>query len=83
MSLLYRGSLSWLVHHAQLPVREGDTEGDCVRHTRTLTAVPQREYFSELTGQWILIAYAERDPQAADMERLFERWPYRTAEVRK
>ena len=83
MSLLYRGSLSWLVHQAQLPVREGDTEGDCVRHTRTLTAAPQRDYFSELTGQWILIAYAERDPKAADMERLFNQWPYRETEERK
>ncbi len=83
LSLLYRGSLSWLVHHARLPVREGDTEGDCVRHTRAISQVPQREYFSELTGQWILIAYAERDPQAVDIERLLDQWPYRTEEAAK
>lgn len=77
LSLLYRGSLSWLVNHAHLPVREGDTEGDCVRHTRKLVEPVRRDYFAELTKQWVLVAYAERDPAAGDMERLLQSWPFR------
>ena len=77
LSLLYRGSLSWLVHHDKLPVQEGDTEGDCVRYTRKATEPVRREYFAELTGQWVLVAYGERPPAAPEMERLLATWPFR------
>ncbi len=77
LSLLYRGSLSWLVNHAHLPVQEGDTENDCVRHTRKLVEPVRRDYFADLTGQWMLVAYAERDPAPTDMERLLQSWPFR------
>jgi hypothetical protein len=77
LSLLYRGSLSWLVHHDKLPVREGDTEGDCLRYTRRASEPAKRDYFAELTGQWVLVAYAERPPNAGEMERLFQSWPFR------
>lgn len=76
LSLLYRGSLCWLVNDGGVPVREGDTEGDCLRHTRRLVQGPRGEYFVGLTGQWVLVAYAERAPVAAEMERLFAQWPY-------
>ena len=77
LSLLYRGSLSWLVHHAKLPVRDGDTEGDCLRETRKSVDGARGEYFATLTGQWVLVAYAERLPESAVMERLFQTWPFR------
>ena len=77
LSLLYRGSLSWLVHRSKLPVREGDTEGDCLRHTRKHVEGAPRDYFAHLTDQWVLVAYAERIPEPAEMERLFQTWPFR------
>jgi hypothetical protein len=83
LSLLYRGSLSWLVHNAKLPVREGDTEGDCVRHTRKLIEAGPRDYFAELTGQWVLVAYGERPPVTAEMERLLQTWPFTAKEAAK
>ena len=59
------------------PVQEGDTENDCVRHTRKLVEPVRRDYFADLTGQWMLVAYAERDPAPTDMERLLQSWPFR------
>lgn len=76
LSLLYRGALVWLVHSAHLPVRESDTEGDCVRHTRTLREPARRTYFETLTGEWVRVAYAGRAPAGEEIERLLTAWPF-------
>jgi hypothetical protein len=76
LSLLYRGSLSWLLIHASLPVRDSDTEGDCLRHTRNLPDSPPRGYFEKLTVQWIAAAYGDRAPANDIMRGLFDGWPF-------
>ena len=76
LSLLYRGALSWLIHAARAPVRDGDTEGDCLRHASAITEQVRREYFTVLTGQWVTVAYAERAPAAREFERLLGSWPF-------
>ena len=76
LSLLYRGSLSWLLHHAALPVRDSDTEGDCLRHTLRLPDEPPRGYFEKLTVQWIAAAYGRRPPANEIMRALFHDWPF-------
>jgi hypothetical protein len=76
LSLLYRGALVWLVHVARLRIQESDTEGDCLRHSNQLPEEQKREYFSNLTGQWMGAAYAERSPQAKEMENLLGNWPF-------
>jgi hypothetical protein len=76
LSLLYRGSLSWLLTHASLPVRDSDTEGDCLRHTRQLPDSPPRGYFEKLTVQWISAAYGNRAPANDIMRGLFDSWPF-------
>jgi len=76
LSLLYRGSLSWLLVHAALPVRDSDTEGDCLRHTQKLTDAAPRGYFEKLTVQWIAAAYGSRAPANEIMRALFNEWPF-------
>ncbi len=76
LSLLYRGALSWLIHSAHAPVRDGDTEGDCLRHAGVIAEEVRREYFAVLTGQWITVAYAERAPGVREVERLLGSWPF-------
>lgn len=78
LSLLYRGSLSWLLVHAALPVRDSDTEGDCLRHTQQLPDTPPRGYFEKLTVQWIAAAYGNRAPANEIMRGLFDEWPFGT-----
>jgi hypothetical protein len=76
LSLLYRGSLAWLVHVARLGIAESDTEGDCLRHVGELPETQRRDYFSVLTNQWVSLAYGGHDPGASDMERLLANWPF-------
>ncbi len=83
LSLLYRGSLVWLVHVARLSIRESDTEGDCLRHSSTLPEPVRRDYFSMLTGEWVDAAYAERLPGQDRMETLLQSWPFANSAERR
>jgi hypothetical protein len=76
LSLLYRGSLSWLVHTLCLPIRDSDTEGDCLRRAADIAAPHSRDYFTRLTSHWVSAAYAGHAPPPAEMEALFDGWPY-------
>ncbi len=74
--LLYRGALTWLIGQAPGPVRESDTEGDCLRHASRLPDGNQRSYFFEITGTWLACAYGRTPPPAALMQGLCGRWPF-------
>jgi len=75
MALLYRGALSWLIHRAEVPIQESDTEGDCLDRVRQAEAVTA-PYFEQLTRVWIAAAYGSRRAGGDDIERLLELWPY-------
>jgi len=76
LRLLYRASLAWLVDRAALPVHGSDTEGDCLRHTRTLNDPGRRSYFEQLTAAWISCAYAAQPPGSSLMQQLCGQWPF-------
>jgi hypothetical protein len=63
LALLYRGSLSELVHKRGVHLLASHTEGEAV----TLANVP---YFSILVEAWQRCAYASRVPPADEIERL-------------
>lgn len=58
MSLLYRGALSYLLHHASVTFRESQTEGECLALVRETCSERQSETFERLTHGWIMVAYA-------------------------
>jgi hypothetical protein len=74
LALLYRGSLSVLVHERDVEVRDGDTEGDCVRRVEKLGAPALAQYFRSLVDAWALIAYAGLSPPREAIERLISGW---------
>ncbi|OYW75356.1 MAG: hypothetical protein B7Z37_13690 [Verrucomicrobia bacterium 12-59-8] len=76
LSLLYRGSLSWLVNHRRVPITDSDTEEDCL--VQVLQAGEKREadYFRQLTGAWVQVAYAVIPVSNDEMGRLCEQWPF-------
>jgi hypothetical protein len=76
LSLLYRGSLSWLVNTLCLPIQDSDTEGDCLRRAADIAAPGSRDYFTRLTQHWVTAAYGGHAPPASEMETLLETWPY-------
>jgi len=76
LSLLYRGSLIWLVHRADLPIAGSDTESDCLRHVEAMQNAQLTPYFSNLTRAWISAAYGKENPDDSTMHNLCETWPF-------
>lgn len=74
LSLLYRGALSVLVHRDRLPLREADTEGDCLRAARRALGAEAGAYFGRLVAAWTAGAYAGRLPGLEDAESLARDW---------
>jgi len=74
LALLYRASLSFLIHERDIEVRLGDTEGDCVRRVETAGPAALAAYFRELVDAWGRIAYAGRRPEKAEVGALIDAW---------
>lgn len=76
LSLLYRGSLSWLVTRRRVPISDSDTEEECL--AQVILAGPQTEadYFRQLTGAWVQAAYALLPVSNAEMDTLCDSWPF-------
>lgn len=76
VSLLYRGSLSRLVEQQRLPIRDSDTEDDCLQHVAQAGDGPVTSFFRQLTLVWVRAAYAGREAQAPEFDRLCSTWPF-------
>jgi hypothetical protein len=76
LRLLYAGSLCWMIDTRQMPVRESDTEGDCLRHMANEADPNVRQYFENLTRNWISSAYGKRNPEECQMAPLLDAWPF-------
>ena len=77
MRLLYAGSLNWMMHRGGLPIRESDTEGDCLRHASQLPDRAQTSYFQLLTRTWMSHTYGATIPATGEMELLVQQWPFK------
>ena len=75
LSLLYRAALSHLVHERHLPLEASHTESECVAVCRNNSDRLSAEYFQQLTGHWITLAYAHRLPSDAHFVQLCDGWP--------
>jgi hypothetical protein len=75
MALLYRATLSRLVHHHALPIKAGDTEGECLDRSRSLQIPTLFDYLSELTAVWQKLAYAHHQPHKDQLLDLCHAWP--------
>ena len=76
LSLLYRGSLSWLVTQRRVPIRDSDTEEDCLSHVARHAQQPEAAFFHQLTGAWIQTAYATLPVTRDEVMHLCARWPF-------
>ncbi len=75
LSLLFRASLSHLVHHSELPIADSTTEGECLRLVENCRPQPEIKYFRSLTRAWLLLAYAHQPPPAEVVRNLCRQWP--------
>jgi len=76
LSLLYRGSLSWLVTRRRVPITDSDTEEDCLMHVVVAGQKVEADYFRQLTGAWVQVAYACLPTSDAEMTALCDQWPF-------
>jgi len=79
LALLYRGTLSALVHGHGVPLRESDTEGEALARVQSRAEAHLARDFTELVALWQAAAYAQRLPSSAAIERLAEAYAARFA----
>jgi len=79
LALLYRGTLSALVHGRGIELRASDTEGEALARVRAHGAPATAQYFDELVRYWQGAAYARRLPPADRIERLLAAYGERIA----
>lgn len=76
LSLLYRGALSRLSEQRRLPIRDSDTEDDCLAHVAKSGEAGVTDYFGQLTRLWVRAAYAGIEAGADEFENLCRGWPF-------
>jgi hypothetical protein len=74
VSLLYRASLSRLMHSHRCPFASGDTEEECLRRVEQLGKNRLSRFMADLTRQWQRIAYGHRKLSQDDFESLCSHW---------
>lgn len=70
LALLYRGSLSRLVHVHGVPIRASSTEGECLALARPRLVQPSARYVARLVETWAAAVYGGRTPAASAVEAL-------------
>lgn len=79
LALLYRGTLSALVHSRGIALRPSDTEGEALARVRAHGEAATAQFFGELVLHWQRAAYARRLPAPAEVERLLAAYSERVA----
>ena len=75
MSLLYRSTLLNYVLYHDVEIPYSATEGECIRVVSRKRPTPETQYFSNLTGYWQQLAWAEMTPSAEKIRELCDQWP--------
>ncbi|MEN8179220.1 MAG: hypothetical protein ABFS39_11490 [Pseudomonadota bacterium] len=74
LSLLYRGSLSVLVHQYRLKVPGSATEGECLELARAVLGQQGMDYQAALTHAWCRLAYGHDQTDLQALEQLCNGW---------
>jgi hypothetical protein len=74
ISLLYRGTLSGLIHRGHLDIHPSSTEKECSGEVRRHRPAPEASFFDRLTGLWIYIAYGHRKPEVEACREIVSQW---------
>lgn len=74
MGLLYRATLSHLVHDFDCNLRSSYTEQECYESSKTLKVKTITELMGTMTQQWLLLAYRHITPTQEQFENLCFQW---------
>lgn len=70
LALLYRGTLSRLVHVHTVPIRASSTEGECLALAKQRAPVAAAKYATQLVETWTGAVYGARAPSAGVVQTL-------------
>jgi hypothetical protein len=74
MSLVYRGTVSALVHRYGIELAESSTEGDVLNAGRKRLKADTGDYLLQITRLWQNMAYAHRKPEETDVLSVLDVW---------
>jgi hypothetical protein len=74
LSLLYRATLSNLMHQHDLTFYDSHTEGECVVIVQGIGDLILSQFAHDLTLRWQGLAYGHMRPDQADIQLLCDRW---------
>ena len=74
LSLLYRASLSAIVHRGDIEIPASATEQECYKIVSGKRDENESKYFKSLTHAWIMLAYADHDPSEKTLVDLRNGW---------
>ncbi len=74
LSLLYRATLSKLMHIGDFVFHEGHTEGECLAIVKQSGEAALCDYTMRLTLLWQALAYGHHAPQSEAVEALLTQW---------
>lgn len=77
LSLLYRGTLSRLVHSHAVPIRAASTEGECVQLAQGHVNAECGRFVGDLVQAWQLAVYGARMPESATVMSLCDTFDLR------
>lgn len=75
LGLLYRATLSRLIHQYQFNFSESDTEKECAEIVQRSEFSEVDSYMQRLTRIWQRLAYGHRMPEESDVTSLCQIWP--------
>jgi hypothetical protein len=70
LALLYRGTLSRLVHVHSVPIRASSTEGECLALARPRLSESSARYAASLVGVWTAAVYGAQEPAGGVVQAL-------------
>jgi len=74
LSLLYRATLTRLVHDHHVKIPDSATEGECRHIVSAQRPAAEAEFFAHLTTNWVACAYGHVLPPAQEISALALRW---------
>ena len=74
LSLIYRASLSTLLHKNQIPFEEFHTEGECLTLVKKHSAKNEAAFFIDLVQAWQKVAYGHQGIPSEEVTALCNGW---------
>ena len=74
LSLLYRATLSAIVHTGDIEILSSATEQECSDMVSRKRGKNESKFFRRLTQAWIMLAYADHEPSVETLSSLRDEW---------